>query len=151
MYDPPGIVDGPWGKRPGLNTSSSNGGMKSQIVLAPQHSQHPMQPPLAHQTSSYSSLSYTGIGNGRPHVGNSIPAHSKVHHEPNNQYMPYFEGYKKTNESMNQLSPVKKRVKESSPHNHNNNGKSSVNPLLSYTLHISLHGIVRSRVCRNTF
>jgi hypothetical protein len=123
MYDPPGIVhDGPWGKRNGGNVVGSNVGMKaSQIVLAPpQHHQHPMQPPIAHQPSAYSSLTYNG-SNGRQNMGNSIPAHTKLHHDPNgSQYLPYFDGYRKMNENVPQLSPVKKRVKESSPQGQSN-------------------------------
>lgn len=118
MYDPPGIVEASWGKRNGgLVNSSSNSGVKgSQIVLT---SQHLMQPPLAHQTT-YSSLQYNGSGhsNGRNHVGNSIPAHSRTHNDSNGQYIQYVDSSKKFNE--NQLSPVKKRVKENSPQSSNN-------------------------------
>lgn len=130
MYEPTGIVDGPWGKRNGgisvgvaTNAVSGASSMKNpQMVLSTGPPQHSVQPPLAHQTSSYSTLSYAagtgGNGNNRANIGNSIPAHSKVHHYPNgNQY--HFDGLKKMNENVNQLSPVKKRVKESSPHSHN--------------------------------
>ncbi|CAG7722168.1 unnamed protein product [Allacma fusca] len=124
MYDPPGIVEGPWGKRNStINSGNSGSSMKaSQMVLAPQHQQHSVQiqPPLAHQTSSYSSLSYSGGNNGRNNIGNSIPAHSKIHQYSNgSQYVTHFDGLKKVNDNVTQLSPVKKRVKESSPHNHN--------------------------------
>jgi len=120
MYDPPGIVDGPWGKRNG-GSVGGNIAMKPQIVLGPpQQHQHPMQPPIAHQPSAYSSLTYNG-SNGRQNIGNSIPAHTKLHHDPNgSQYLPYFDGYRRMNESVPQLSPLKKRVKESSPHNQSN-------------------------------
>ena len=124
MYDPPGIVDGPWGKRNGtISSGNSVSGMKtSQMVLPSQHQQHAVQiqPPVAHQTSSYSSLSYNGGSNGRNNMGNSIPAHSKMHqYSSGSQYVTHYDGLKKVNENVTQLSPVKKRVKESSPHNHN--------------------------------
>jgi len=128
MYDPPGLVEGPWGKRNnglGVSSSVASASLKqSHMVLTGGPPQHPVQPPIAHQTSAYSSLTYgAGAGAGSSvmnnrhrnnTLGNSIPAHSKVHHYttiPN--HLPHYDGVKK--ENVNQLSPVKKRVKESSP------------------------------------
>lgn len=132
MYEPSGIVDGPWGKRSSgisvgvpTNPVSVSASMKNpQMVLSAAPPQHSVQPPLAHQTSNYSTLNYGNSGssssnvNNRVNIGNSIPAHSKIHPYSNgNQY--HFDGLKKANDNLSQLSPVKKRVKEGSPHNHN--------------------------------
>jgi hypothetical protein len=147
MYDPPGLVEGPWGKRNGglgvgVSSSAASASLKqSHMVLTGGPPQHPVQPPLAHQTSSYSSLTYGGAGasggnglnirNRNNNIGNSIPAHSKIHHYSTlSNHLPHFDGVKKENH--NQLSPVKKRVKESSPQGQN--GKKNQGIYLDGTL-----------------
>ncbi|CAL8116038.1 unnamed protein product [Orchesella dallaii] len=166
MYEPTGIVDGPWGKRNGgisvgvpTNPVSGASAMKNpQMVLTTGPPQHPVQPPLAHQTSSYSTLSYTAGASGSSSsvnnraIGNSIPAHSKVHHYPNgSQYVTHFDGVKKGNDNVSQLSPVKKRVKESSPHNHNGNWNNN-QPAHSSSKHYNSyhHGLNQPKVENNT-
>lgn len=132
-------MEGPWGKRNGglgVNSNSAAASLKPHMVLTSGHPQHPMsiQPPLAHQTS-YSSLSYgnsSTMGNGGSsinrnrsnNIGNSIPAHSKVHHYNGNSSshnVGHYDGHGVKKENVTQLSPVKKRIKESSPGSGNNN------------------------------
>jgi hypothetical protein len=146
MYEPQGLIEGAWGKRnagPGVNSNPASSSLKPHMVLAAGH-QHPIQPPLAHQTN-YSSLLYgnggSSVGNGinrnRHNIGNSIPAHSKVHSHYNgnsSSHLGHYESVKK--ENANQLSPVKKRVKESSPGN-NNHGKSYYFIVIIKIIHIT--------------
>ncbi|XP_021954938.1 homeodomain-interacting protein kinase 3 isoform X2 [Folsomia candida] len=153
MYEPQGLIDGPWGKRNGglgVNSNAAAASLKpSHMVLAPGHPQHSIQPPLAHQTT-YSSLNYgpgnnvVGNGNNRNrnnNIGNSIPAHSKVHHYHGNSSSHighHYEGGHVKKENATQLSPVKKRIKESSPSN-NNHGWNNNQPAHSSSSSSSRH------------